>query len=269
MLMRDCLPLVAPIATFEGWKPAERQRIGWLLTACARSTESALLLVAYAQVWDAEMLARSVLEGVLKLCYLLQDRNAFEKRFEEYFHDLFQLALYKDHKKMADLLAAVPNPEAAEWTPIRDRLLKEEEIDEIEQSYPRPLRRSLETKWGFTGLIRELERSGDALFKGFPGLAFSYSTGSHQLHADYMGVLLPFERDLRAQDRRDALHRAHAVHLISDLFTALWLRLQVGYRFVDTNPAPIFDAMKKFDSFHASLGDIYDQWLHKEYGETS
>jgi Family of unknown function (DUF5677) len=259
-LMREVLPLIGPIATSKKWGPAGLEGISLLLCACARSAESAFLLIAYGQLWDAEMQSRSVFEGVLKFSYLMQSENTFARRFQEYVHDLRAVAIFKEHKKAVDLLNSVENPDDPEWKPIRDRLLSEDEIKKIEQDLPSSMRRSLEARWGFTGLIRELERSGDPLFKGIGGLAFGYSMASHYLHADILGVLLPFERDLRASERREALHRVHALRLISDLFAALWIRLQVGYRFVGANPAPIFEAVKNFEQFHASLGDVYDNW---------
>lgn len=83
MLMRKLLPLMSPVGSYAGWDKNERQTLGYLLSACARSTESALLLIAYGQLWDAEMLLRSVAEGTFKFCYLLQNHTHFKQRHEE------------------------------------------------------------------------------------------------------------------------------------------------------------------------------------------
>ncbi len=187
-LMRALLPLMTPVGQFEGWSIEQRRTIGSLLSASARSGESALLLTAYGQLWDAEILVRSVFEGSLKLVYLLQTKDSFEQRHEEYRHDLFRIALLKDHAKVAELLAALPNRDHPSWKPLSDRLLSEEERIKISARYPQAQRRPLDTRWGFTGITGELARSGDPLFSNFSGLANSYSMASHILHADHLGT---------------------------------------------------------------------------------
>src|SRR5580658_1068420 len=75
LLLRELLPLMAPLALHADWTNDERHTLGSLLTASARSSESVLLLCAYGQLWDAEVIARSVFEGSLKIAYLLQSRD--------------------------------------------------------------------------------------------------------------------------------------------------------------------------------------------------
>lgn len=133
-LVREMLPLMAPVARYEAWSPSERSIVGMLLTASARSTESVLLLSAYGQLWDAEVVMRSVCEGSLKLAYMLQSRESFNERISEYSEDHFQLSLLKDDKKIREFLAVVENPDSPEWKPLRDRLLSEEERVVIEKT---------------------------------------------------------------------------------------------------------------------------------------
>jgi hypothetical protein len=63
LLLHELLPLMAPVIRFENWTPDQRDTLGQLLSASARSSESALLLTAFGQLWDAEVLMRSVLDG--------------------------------------------------------------------------------------------------------------------------------------------------------------------------------------------------------------
>jgi hypothetical protein len=62
---------VAPVHSYGGWEKDECDTSGRLLAASARSTESILLLMAYGQLWDAEVLSRSVFEGALKFACLV------------------------------------------------------------------------------------------------------------------------------------------------------------------------------------------------------
>ncbi|MDS1135978.1 DUF5677 domain-containing protein [Nitratireductor indicus] len=267
-LLRELLPVMAPVARYEGWKPPERQTLADLLSASARSSESALLLVAYVQLWDAEILVRSVTEGSLKFCYLLQGRENFEERHRQYAHDLFQIGLFKDHKKAADLLAVVPNPDDRIWKPIRDRLLSDTELTSIGDAFGSSQRRSLETKWGFTGLIGELARSGDQLTKGFTGFAHGYSMASHIHHADSIGTSLAIERDLRSTERRDKVLLAHSARLISDILSCFHLRLAVGYRFIQHDFDPVVSAAEKIQKFRETFDGVYSDWMNVEYPES-
>lgn len=264
LLQREFLPLMSPIGKFE-WKSVERQTLSYLVPACARSTESALLLIAYGQLWDAEVLVRSVAEGTLKFCYLLQHRNSFEVRHKEYSHDLWRISLLKDHQKAELFLSALSDPDAPEWKPVRDRLLTQDQRFEITRDYPKAQRRALDSRWGFTGLIGELSRSGDNPFRSFAGFAHGYSLASHIHHADYVGTSLPADRDRRTPERRNSIQLAHAARLVTDCFSYLRLRLLTGYRFISENPKPLEKAWEKVDQLYQEFDAAHDAWMTAEY----
>jgi hypothetical protein len=264
-LMRSLLPLMSPIGKHEGWTDEEADTLGFILSAIARTTESSLLLCAYGQLWDAEVLNRSVLEGTLKFAYLLQSKATFKERHTEYASSLFDIGLLKDHQKAKDLLDALPNPEAEEWLPIREILLPEEELNRIKSQYIQKERRELERQWGFTGLVSTLTNSDDKWFSRTPILAHSYAIASHIQHADYTGVSVPMERGLRSVERRNSIHFAHLARLILDTFTFFHLRLMVGYRYVNHELAPISDAEIKINELKTSFGNYYEDWMNTEY----
>jgi hypothetical protein len=224
-----------------------------------------LLLVAYAQLWDAEILVRSVTEGSLKFCYLLQRRDEFEERHRQYATDLFQIGLFKDHKKAVELLAAVPNPDDHVWKPIKDRLLSDAELASIGSAFPSAERRSLDGRWGFTGLIGELARSGDRLTEGFTGFSHGYSMASHIHHADAIGTSIAMERDFRSAERRDAILLTHGARLICDTLSCFQLRLAVGYRFIQHDFEPILLAAEKIKELREAFDGVYENWMNVEY----
>lgn len=262
---RNLLPKMAPVSTYPAWSPRERQTVSFLLTATARTSESAFLLCAYGQLWDAEVLVRSTLEGSLKMAYLLQARETFAARHTEYADQLFEIALLKDHRKAGTLLAAVPDPEAPQWRPIRDLLLPDSEVAELSARNDKVARRDLETRWGFTGLIGELSRSGDSYFEGLGALAHSYSMASHVQHVDMIGASIALERDRRPVERRDAIHLAHEGRLLSDLLYFLFLRLAVGYRFVAADMSQLVEVKSAIDEARAPFRQAAEQWLQIEY----
>lgn len=258
---------MVPVTTRAKCSEEEMDTIIMLASAAARSSESAILLCAYGQLWDAELPIRSTFEATLKFSYLLQTQETFHERHQEYTNDLFNIALMKDHQKASELLAALPDPEAAEWKPIRDRVMPDEELVEFRDKYPKQERNALERKWGFTGLIQSLSTSDDPAFAGFRGLAHGYSVSSHIAHADYMGVSIPLDRDLRENERRRTAHLTHLIRLLSDSCTCLYLRLLVGYRFIGEDLQPIFEAGQRMNELRASFGPIYQEWLDIEYAD--
>ena len=267
-LLRELLPSMAPVSQYNGWTPEELRTLGYILTATARASESVALLVAYAQLWDAEILSRSVTEGTLKFCYLLQDRTTFKERHREYSEDLFQIALFKDHKKASELLSSLPNPEAPEWKPVRDQLLEDDELVKLGRAYPAAQRRALEGRWGFTGLVSHLAGSHDPLFEGFKGFTHGYSNASHIHHVDYIGAALPMDRERRSSIRRDLALLTHSHRLISEVISLLQLRLQIGYRFIGHDPSSLFEVTQKVANFSATGASEYEEWIGVEYPET-
>ncbi|MDE8743018.1 DUF5677 domain-containing protein [Pectobacterium polaris] len=265
LLMRELLPLMAPVALFEQWTKEEQSTIGCLLAASARSTESLFLLTSYGQLWDAEMMQRAIIEASLKFVFLLESREKFKERFNEYSTAQYEISLLKDDNKVLELLSILPNPDDEQWLPLRERLLADEERKRINETYEKSYRRSLETRWGFTSIIGSLTRSGKP-FHGFSGLSYGYSVSSHVLHADYLGVVLPIERDSRGHEHLSAVHLAHLSRHISDAFTCLIMRLYVGYRFVGIDTAVINEAIKKIDDLQVPFREEYNKWIDIEYG---
>ena len=265
LLLRQLLPLMGPVAKSERLSSELRTTLAAMLSASARSTESSLLLVAYGQVWDAEILARSVLETTLRFCYLIQSLDQAEARLHEYSEALFQNGLVKDHGKILSLLNLVPNSSDDQWRPLRERLLGEQEMARITSSTDYASRRQMETRWGFTGLVGELARSQDELYRDVGILSHNYAMASHVLHGDSAGVSLPLDRDRRSPNRRDTMTKAHAVRLISDVMTAFQLRLAAGYRLVGLD-ARTTDAHAQVNALIEGFGPVYDEWMAAEYG---
>jgi hypothetical protein len=265
LLLRQLLPLMSPVATYEKWSVAERMDLGALLSACARTSESAVLLVAYKQLWDAEILVRSVAEGSLKFSYLLQKHESFNQRYQEYSHDLWKIALLKDHGKATELLSVLHDRDDPKWRPIRDRLLPAEERNQISDEFARAARRTLDGRWGFSGIMNDLIRSGDEAFTNCACLAFGYSLASHIHHADHLGTSLPLERAARSPDRQDAIELAHGIRLLHDTFVFLHLRLLIGYRFIGHDRALVASAWTRVENLFKSFGPIYENWMAIEY----
>lgn len=256
---------MAPFAQHPAWEPEEQQTLGMLLTAAARSTESAILLLAYGQLWDAEALLRSVAEATLKFVYITQSRAEFKARMEEYSVHLYKISLLKDDQKVKELLEVLGDPTSREWQPIRDRLLADEERKELSQLYDKATRRTLDMKWGFVGIIDTLKRSQDPAFKSIGGLLHGYAIGSHIHHADFHGIVMPSERSMREPGRRASAHSAHLARLISDAFVYFIFRLSAAYRYIGHDLSAAHQAQSQIDALKKTFGAVYEEFLDAEY----
>jgi hypothetical protein len=265
-LMRELLQLTKPIAVHPTWSHDERSLLAMLLTSSARSTESVFLLCSYGQLWDAEMVLRAVAEATLKTAYILQSKDEFKARVAEYSTDHFNISLLKDDSRVRSTLAALPEPDAREWLPLRERLLSEKELEELGQLYDKTTRRSIETRWGVGGLLNSLRKDAQHRVPRYDSLLHNYSLSSHIQHADYIGVSLPYDRESRNEQRRDALELAHLSRLILDCFSFMCLRLVSGYRFLDLDLKPILDGQKRIDELESSFGNAFGEWMKVEYG---
>jgi hypothetical protein len=262
--LREMLPLMSPLGAHSFETPTQRHTLFELASATARTAESAMLLCAYGQLWDAELLVRATVEGSLKFCYLLQSRDTFSARHREFAEDLFDIALQRDHHKVAPFLAGIGEDQEPTPTvrPLHDRLLSAEQLDNISRRIPRKVRSSIGGRWGFTGLLSALAESGDPLFASLGSTAFGYAMASHIMHADPIGCLMPLERDHRSSEAATAAHLVHAARLILDCTQFHRLRLTTSCRFVDADMTPLAKAdeivaaaedrhRKAYDTFYA------------------
>lgn len=267
LLMRDLLPLMAPVGTYGDWEQEERDTIGNLLSASVRSTESALLLIAYGQLWDAEVLVRSVFESTLKFAYLIQSHDTFKDRYREFADEQPEIIALQDDRKARQLLDAIKDPRADSWRPIRDMVLPNEKREQLAFRYPKTYRRQMDMKWGYGSMLNSLSNSVDTLFANFTGLSYEYSVASHIHHADFIGISVPLERDRRSPERRDAIHLAHLARLISDCFACFQIRLFSGYRFVGSNISKIEYATTHINNLFTEFESAQEDWIEMEYGD--
>ena len=102
------IELMQPVIASDRLTDEQRQTISWLSGACIRSSGSALLLVGFGRVWDAEIVSRSVFEATMKFCHLLGDETKICERFFEYQQSLSDIAALSDHQKAQLVIDLAP-----------------------------------------------------------------------------------------------------------------------------------------------------------------
>lgn len=244
----------------------EKITLSALYTACYRTSTSVLVLIDNRRIWDSEILMRTVAEGSMKVMFLLSKNEEFKNRYNEYANVLFDIEGINQHKKSKILLDTVENPDAEKWKPIRDVLFSADDYKRLVEKYPRALRSSVERRWGFAGLIQQLNKENIVPKDLFLILLHGYSVASHHIHADYSGVASAMERDTRDTKRRDLICMAHASRFISDVFWFAFLRLFAAHKFLDNDTKSAKKFVEKYKEMQEELSEATKNWSAIEYG---
>lgn len=159
-----------------------------LFTALHSTSESALILLENQAVFDADILLRTIMEGTIKYCYLMQGSEAErEGKYHEYKISLYEIEKLKDHQKAMEALEILEQYSQNSLTPFEAQILPDNAVDSLRQKYPREVRKKLEQKWSYQSLLRDLASIADE-YKAQLGSLSTYALTSHFCHFDWTGV---------------------------------------------------------------------------------
>jgi hypothetical protein len=236
-----------------------------LFSSCYLSSESALILIANARLWDTEIIYRSILEGTIKLFYLCHGSSEeVIQKCDEFWNIIPEFKQISRHNKAKDFLSKIGD-NSLKWLPIRDILLKEEDLKELIDKYPTKYRKQLEQKWSFSEMIKTLSSSD---IKGFDTLIaayYGYSLGSHMTHQDGDAISLKWDRNRRGTDRRTAIELAHGARLISDILSLFFLRLGLYINLYKISDEKMKMVYSEFAKLQKQTDVCYDEWFNVEY----
>lgn len=265
LLMRDLLPLLNPIIDHDELDLEVTDTLGMLLDAASRSTDSAFLLLTFGQHWDAELLVRSVFEASLKFVYLIHSKSDVKSRHDEFAEHQFQIAIMKEDQKARDALELVPDASSSEWDAIRALVLHEVEREKLKAMYDKANRRSMDTRWGYTGILNALVRSGDPEYSTLSGLFYGYTLSSHLHHADYMGISIVRGHSRLDPYTRDLTQIKRMARLIRDCFTCFELRFCAAGRFAEWPRESLLQARQRIDEFWGKMTESNAAWVKSAY----
>jgi len=238
-----------------------------LFISCHLTTESALILVTHAKVWDADILMRSVLEGTFKLLFmLLGDEKQRRQRAEEYWSILPEAARLVSHRRASALMQEIPDAGAPQWAPIRELVLPDDVVADIKQKYPKQACKRLKQKWSFMEIAKFLVEYGDPRYRPLASMAYGYGMQSHLMHQDGEGVGMVWERMQRDPVRQESITSAHGARVVSDSCTYAFVRakevLRVNGGSVETISSISDDYRELFEEIEVSER----LWNEIEYG---
>ncbi|MBN3804977.1 hypothetical protein GXB81_18245 [Paraburkholderia sp. Ac-20336] len=227
-LIFDCFDQAKPYLdqAYEGLPPLVRFVAAQLFIDCHLSSESSLLLIQSGKEWDADLISRSVMEGSVKLAYMLYGSSSeIESKVGEYWHvlPLFFAIRHAEHARQ--FLDAVPDADAPEWHSFKELLVEPEEVSLIRESYSKRARQEIEERWSFAGICRFFARTEEPGLRHFVHLAHGYSMSSHLIHKDADSIGMIWERSTRDEARQTAASLGHSARVISDACAFARLRL--------------------------------------------
>ncbi|MBW4081276.1 DUF5677 domain-containing protein [Paenibacillus sp. S150] len=221
-----------------------------LISSCHQSSESSLLLVGHRRLWDSEILKRSVLEGTTKLLYIsIGNGNEILLKCDEFYRVIPEITQINLHKKATELLMKI-NDLSTLWPDLKNQLLSNEKLMELEIKYPRNFRKMINQKWSFSEMVKTLEESKNEGFEIIKGTYYKYSFGSHFVHQDGDSISYMWDRNKSDVEGRTSSELAHGKSTIKDILTLAMIRMEIYFGFHDLDTSVIDKWEQKVDEFY-------------------
>lgn len=251
---------------FTGIDPYVRFVSSQLFINCHLTSESVLILIGEMKTWDADVLARSVLEGTLKYVYmLLGNAKRMREKAKEYWEILPSFAAIKRSERIKRFLKDVHDPDNLEWQALRELVLKDTDVEEVRNSRNRTERREIEERWSFSGISKEFITSGDEGLRLLSHSAHNYGMSSHLLHKDGDGIGMVLDRYRRTADRQTVAELGHSARVVSDVCTFAQLRLLHLLKLCNKNIDLIQSIEKHYNLLFQELDQANQHFTQVEY----
>lgn len=252
-------------------KPQIDPKLQWILRqlaiGCNTSSISVLLLVSNAQLWDAEILLRSVIEGTIKYLFLcVGSEDELRQKADEYLDILPEIDLLIQHNRVESFLAEVANPDGDEWNILRETLLNPNEAKSLKAKYPRATSRHIQQKWAFNEIAMELSRS-TLIASDFESLrrllSYSYGISSHLIHKDGTALKFMWERNQQAQNKPHSYEKtqiAFASRQLNDLLIMANFRSLMTFKLHQSPIQPVLDLFESHKQLLDEMSEARNDW---------
>ncbi len=235
-----------------------------LFTSLYSTSESILLLIEENSIWEADILLRTVFEGTIKYFYLMSDRLKEDSdTIKEYYFTLPEMQKIKEHKKALEALEQYHIFSEAKH-PFETSILSAEDLEILEQKYPRNMQKTLEQKWGFGSLFKFLIEK-DKKYECLAGIFYAYNLSSHFVHCDGSYIKMRYESMKDASNDDVELDIGHGIRIISNVLSLGYLRVTEylsKFKINANKYRDLIDAVTSYlDKLERQLHDIVDDRL--------
>lgn len=186
MYLKDIIYKLAPLYKVEH---GEYQDVMVpFFTALHSTSESILVLLSNQALFDADILLRTVMEGTIKYCYLLNGTDE-EKRqkYEEYKVQLSDIDKITDHRKAVEAVEILKKFSHNSTKPFECSILEDDELQKLLIEYPQKKRNALKQKWSYQSMLRSLALENQE-YEAQIGTLSTYALTSHFCHYDWTGL---------------------------------------------------------------------------------
>lgn len=218
--------------------------------------------------WDAEIIARPLLECTVRMCFVCYSPQDIRKELiKEYFEDLYEINRLEQSEKAKKSRTIVPAEDRGKIL-LDGMVLPEDEEDVIRKKWTKKERRSLKQKWSFSEMIRVLDGWTKPHFDKnlFSAFVHSYGISSHLIHADESGIGVIIDRQQREEKEKELMNQAH-IHNLLDLTLVSSMLMATGLSIaLNSKVKEVHALVNEFNSIHAHKDPVVDKLVDKWKG---
>lgn len=233
-----------------------------------KRSNSIILLIQGGALWDAEILARPLIECTVRICFVCyspeEERSALIKEYNEYLYEINRLEQSERAKKSSTIAHAADKGKIL----LEGLILTSEEEENLRSRWPKVRRQALKQKWSFSEMVRQLDKWTKPLFKAdlFSAFVHSYGISSHLIHADESGIGVVNDRERREDQERHLMEEAHTHNLmdlvlVSSMLMTAGLATALNVRVEETAKL-----VAKFNGIHSYkepvVESLVEKWKH-------
>ncbi len=213
----------------------------------AGRSNAILELIKCDALWDAQILARPVLESLVKLSFICYSPKSQRSELcSEYETALAAINVLNLHNKASKTLSCMGSE--ARHPTLSKLILPDEELLRLRTLYPKELKNKIESRWGFTQMILSIDKNiKDAMgLQVYSSFLHTYGLSSHLIHADETGLGAIRSRNELSGEKYESVIDSHRFALLdvvagSSMFAAIALSWATSIR--------IHDAMKLTETY--------------------
>lgn len=251
---------------YKGLDPLVRFVSTQLYISCQMSSISSLTLVREGHEWDADVINRSLIEGVVKYVYMLVgDESERLEKAKEYWEVLPDFSSIKRSARADAFLASKSSETDVNFQPLEDLLLDDEQVSSLRNGTNKKERKLLDQKWSFSNIVSEFSESDDKGLSLFSHLAHNYGMSSHLIHKDGDGIAMIWDRCTRSENRLYAAKLSHLARIVSDICSFAELRTIFLMKACKQDLDVIKTLKENYEHLFSEIKDAYQLFLDVEY----
>ncbi len=237
-----------------------------LFTTLHSTSVSILVLVQnQSALHDADILLRSVMEGTIKYCYIMNGtQEQRSNRYHEYRYMMPDIDKLSDHVKAVETIDILKEFSCENAIPAFEvHVLSKDDQTELQRKYPKEMRRELKRKWGYQSILRDLANERE-VYKTLIGTLSTYALTSHSCHFDWTGLSSRTEQIMSSYSEAGTNYDvAHCFRIVSNVLSFEITRASEYIRENGINDKDIVETIKQIMMLLNELQIVIDNVVNE------